>query len=159
MSFFRGFKYAACGVIYCIKNERNMRFHTVAALYVLIFARFFHFSRAEWVLLLVVIGGVMAAEAFNTSIERLSDRVTEKKDKLIKQAKDTAAGAVLVLAVFAAAVGVVLFSAPGGWQEAFDFYIGHPINLSALALLTAVSPLYIFLPGRKNRKKDPDKKS
>ena len=55
MNFLKGFKYAFFGFIYCIKNERNMRIHTVAAMYVLVFARFFTFSRSEYAVLLLTI--------------------------------------------------------------------------------------------------------
>ncbi len=120
-----------------------MRFHTVAALYVLIFARFFHFSRGEYILLLLTISSVLALEAVNTAIEELCDKVTLEKDERIRRVKDAAAGAVLVAACFAAVVGVVLFWDGSGWQEAAAFYGSHPLNLIALVLLSAVSVLYV----------------
>ena len=83
-SFLKGFAYAFQGIIYCIKNERNMRIHTVAELYVLIFARFFAFTREEYALLLLTIGGVMSAEAMNTAVENLADKVSSEKNPLIK---------------------------------------------------------------------------
>ena len=83
MTFLKGFKYAFCGIIHCIKNERNMRVHTVAALYVLVFARFFDFSLRDYVLLLLTIGGVIAAEAINTSIEALCDIFNVSSDYLL----------------------------------------------------------------------------
>ena len=85
------FLHALCGIIHCIKNERNMRFHTVAALYVLVFARFFAFSREDFGLLMLTIGGVMAAEAVNTAIEELCDKISPEYDPLIKHAKDAGA--------------------------------------------------------------------
>ena len=88
MSFLKGFLYAFSGIIHCIKNERNMRFHTVAALYVLIFARFFHFSRGEYILLLLTISSVMVLEAVNTAIEELCDKVSPERDEHIRHAKD-----------------------------------------------------------------------
>lgn len=147
MSFLKGFQYAFCGIIHCVKNERNMRFHTVAALYVLIFARFFHFTRAEYVLLLLTIGGVLAAEAINTSIEELCDKVCLKKDEHIRRAKDAAAGSVLILAFFAAIIGIVMFSDAAGWLNLFEFYGTHPVNLTALIVSAAAAVLFIvFVP-------------
>ena len=157
MSFLKGFVYAFCGIIHCIIHERNMRVHTVAALYVLVFARFFNFSRGEWVLLLLTIGGVLAAEAINTSIEALCDRVCPQRDDMIKTAKDAAAGAVLILAVFAAVIGVILFSSAEGWISAYEFFAGNTAALCLLCAAVVLSVLFIVMPRR--RKKEGKKKS
>ncbi len=150
MSFLKGFKYAFCGIIRCIKNERNMRTHTVAALYVLIFARFFTFSRGEFALLLLTIGAVMAAEAVNTSIEELCNKVCRERDERIKRSKDAAAGAVLILAIFAAAIGVTLFSDPEGWKAAYTFFTENIWHMTGLIVLTLLSLAFIiFVPGKK----------
>ena len=50
-----------------------MRFHLVAAVYVLVFANFYDMTKTKWALLVTVICLVMAAEAFNTAIETLCD--------------------------------------------------------------------------------------
>ena len=143
MSFIKGFKYAFCGIIYCIKNERNMRFHTVAALYVLVFARFFDFSRSEILILLLTIGAVIAAEVINTAIEELCDKTCSGYDMHIKNSKDAAAGAVLVLAIFAAVIGIILFWNINGWLRAYNFYITHPMNLCVLILSGTAAIMYI----------------
>lgn len=144
MSFFKGFLYAFSGIIHCIKNERNMRFHTVAALYVLIFARFFHFSREEYILLLLTISSVMVLEAVNTAIEELCDKVSPEKDEYIRHAKDTAAGAVLIAACFAVVIGVLLFWNGEGWLTAWHFYGSHPWHTAALIASSVLSVLYII---------------
>ena len=143
MSFLRGFQYAFSGIIHCIKNERNMRFHTVAALYVLVFARFFDFSKEDYILLLLTIGGVISAEMFNTSIENLCDKVSKEFHPLIKSAKNCAAGAVLILAIFAAVIGMILFWNINGILSMYNFYITHPVNLSLLIISAVLSILYI----------------
>ena len=143
MSFLRSFKFAFCGIIHCIKNERNMRFHTVAALYVLVFARFFDFSKEDYILLFLTIGGVISAEMFNTSIENLCDKVSKEFHPLIKSAKDCAAGAVLILAIFAAVIGMILFWNINGILSMYNFYITHPVNLSLLIISAILSILYI----------------
>ncbi len=148
MSFLRGFRYAFRGIIHCIKNERNMRFHTVAALYVLVFARFFDFTKEDYILLLLTIGSVLAAETFNTAIEELCDRVSTDYHPLIQFAKDCAAGAVLILAVFAVIVGVILFGNLDGFLAMYHFYLSHPVNLIVLAFSAVLSLIYI-----KGRKK------
>ncbi len=141
--FLKGFKYAWSGIIHCVKNERNMRIHMVAALYVLIFARFFAFSRADYGVLLLTIGGVWSAETVNTSVELLCNKVSKKKDPFIRAAKDTAAGAVLIFAVFAVMLALFLFGDIDGWIKLYYFYITHPVNLAALILLAPVSLIFI----------------
>lgn len=143
-AFLKGFMYAFQGIIYCIKNERNMRIHTVAALYVLIFARFFAFTREDYALLLLTIGGVMSAEAMNTAIESLADRVCKGKSPLIKAAKDAAAGAVLILAVIAIGVALFLFGRADGFIEMYFFYLSHPVNFAGIIILTILSIVYII---------------
>ena len=154
MSFFKGFRYAFCGIIRCIKNERNMRFHTVAALYVLIFARFFNFSRGEYILILLTVCAVMAAEAVNTAIEELCDRVCSEKDEHIRNAKDAAAGAVLIAAIIAAVIGIVLFSDRKGWINAWKYYSGSVLHSVMLGVLSVLSILFIiFVPKKKRKEK------
>ena len=98
-SLLKSFGYAFSGIRYCIENERNMRIHTVITLYVLLFARFFDFTREDYALLMLTIGGVIALEAVNTAVEVLCEKVSSKEDSYIKHAKDIAAGAVLIAAV------------------------------------------------------------
>ena len=149
-AFLKGFAYAFQGIIYCIKNERNMRIHTVAALYVLIFARFFAFTREDYAILLLTIGMVMSAEAMNTAVEKLADRVSGEKHPLIKAAKDAAAGAVLILAVISVGVALFLFGNYEGFANMYDFYSGHLLNFAALVLLSAVSLVFVvWMPKRK----------
>ncbi|MBR2176780.1 MAG: diacylglycerol kinase family protein [Clostridia bacterium] len=143
-SFIRGFRFAFEGIIHCIKNERNMRIHTVAALYVLIFARFFAFSKTEYAILLLTIGGVLSAEAMNTAVENLADKITKEKHPHIKAAKDAAAGAVLILAVFAVGIAALLFGNVEGFREMYYFYTTHPINLAAIIILAVISLVYII---------------
>ena len=57
-------------------------------------------------------GMVTAAEAMNTAVERLCDFIEEGHNPRIGIIKDIAAGAVLLAAVFAAAVGIVVFLPP-----------------------------------------------
>ena len=73
MRFYKSFKYAFRGIIYCINNERNMRIHTVAALYVLFFSFFFEMSRLSYAAVFIAISMVISAELFNTVAEELSD--------------------------------------------------------------------------------------
>ena len=63
----------------------------------------------EWIALLICIGAVLAAEAFNTALEALADRISTEYSPLIRDAKDLSAGAVLILAIMSATVGLIIF--------------------------------------------------
>jgi diacylglycerol kinase (ATP) len=65
-------------------------------------------STGTWATLLVCIGIVLTAELINTSIETLGDRVESDYDPAIRDTKDIAASAVLVISGIAAATGVVV---------------------------------------------------
>lgn len=122
-----------------------MRIHTVVATYVLIFARFFNLTRENYILLLLTIGGVISAEMVNTSIEELCDKVSPEYNSLIKHAKDAAAGAVLILAVFAVVIGIILFWNFNALYSMYNFYVTHPFNLCAVIALTILSVIYIVV--------------
>ena len=66
-------------------------------------------SVLEWCALAIVIGLVWAAEAFNTALESIADAAVPEQHPKVRDAKDAAAGAVLVSAVAAAAVGLWIF--------------------------------------------------
>ena len=52
---------------------------------------------------------VLAAEGFNTAIERLVDLVSPGFHPIAGDVKDVAAGAVLICAIAAAIVGAIIF--------------------------------------------------
>jgi len=70
---------------------------------------FFGITRTEWIVIILCIGVVIAAELFNTAIERLVDLVSPERHPIAGQVKDIAAGAVLVCAVAAAIIGIIIF--------------------------------------------------
>lgn len=106
---YKSFGYAFEGIFAGIRKERNMKIHCVAVIGVTAAGIVFHISALEWCICLVLFGMIMALELVNTAIEAVADLVTEEKRPLAKLAKDTAAGAVLIAALMAAAAGVIIF--------------------------------------------------
>lgn len=86
-----------------------MQIHLVVAVLVVLAGWFFNITTTEWVLCLLCFGLVFGAEMVNTSIENLVDLVSPQKHELAGKAKDIAAGAVLISALFAAGVGLIIF--------------------------------------------------
>lgn len=109
----KSFGYAFAGIFAGIRKERNMKIHFIIALLVVCFGILLHISAMEWAVCLVLFGMVISLELVNTAIEAVVDLVTEEKKPLAKLAKDTAAGAVLIAAMMAAAVGLIIFLPKG----------------------------------------------
>ncbi len=109
MDRFRSFKYAGRGIARLLSREHNAWIHCVATVCVIAFGWFFRLSVTEWIAAIFCIGLVFASEALNSAIERLCDKVSPEYDEAIKDTKDLAAGAVLILAIVAVCVGLLIF--------------------------------------------------
>jgi diacylglycerol kinase (ATP) len=105
----KSFVYAFAGLRKLISEEHNARIHTVAALAAILLGFLFGISAHEWCIIVLCIGSVIAAEAFNSAIEALADKVETKHDALIGRAKDMAAGGVLITAIASATIGLIIF--------------------------------------------------
>ncbi|WP_291529691.1 diacylglycerol kinase family protein [Bacteroides sp. UBA939] len=105
----RSFGYAWKGICQCIGKEQNLGFHLIAAVMVVVAGFFFGITRTEWLIVILCIGAVIAAELFNTAIEKLVDLTSPERNPIAGQVKDIAAGAVLVCAVAAAIIGIIIF--------------------------------------------------
>ena len=105
----KSFGYAFEGLFAVIKKERNMKIHCTAAILVVIFGLFLEISKTEWIICFLLFGMIMALECVNTAVEAVVDLVTEEIHPKAKLAKDAAAGAVLIAAIFAALVGLMIF--------------------------------------------------
>lgn len=108
----RSFRYAYEGLIYALSTQRNMKFHFIAALSVLLLALFFDLSRLEILFIILAITLILVTELVNTAIERAVDLAMPDLHPIAKIAKDVAAAAVLVTAIFAVIVGLIVFFEP-----------------------------------------------
>lgn len=103
------FCYAFQGVYFMFRHEAHAQIHLCAAIGVIVAGVLFKISLVEWCVISLCIGGVFMAEAFNTSIEKLADRVTLEKDPAIKIVKDVAAAGVLLMAISTVVVACLIF--------------------------------------------------
>lgn len=92
-----------------LKSQHNAWVHAVATIAVLAAGFFFGVSTSEWCFLILLIMAVWVAEALNTAFEFLCDVASPEFHPLVKKSKDVAAGAVLLSAMGAAAVGLIIF--------------------------------------------------
>lgn len=103
------FKYAFEGILQAYIGEQNLKIHTVIAVLVIIFGFILKISYTEWLVCLVLIGLVLMAEFFNTSIEYLVDLTSPEIHPLAKATKDTASAGVLMMAIISAIIGLIIF--------------------------------------------------
>jgi hypothetical protein len=107
--FFRSFKYAFEGIVTGIKEEQNMKIHIAIMILVIIFGIILKISKIEWIICITLFGLVISMELINTAVENTVDLITKEKNEQAKNAKDVAAGAVLVSAISSAIIGVIIF--------------------------------------------------
>jgi diacylglycerol kinase len=81
----------------------------VAAAVAILLSVLLKISPLKWVGVLFAIGLVLCAEAFNTCIEKIMDRLVPGQDETVKYVKDLAAGGVLIAAMVAAVIGCIIF--------------------------------------------------
>ena len=103
------FKYAFNGIILLFQTQIHGRFHAFFGLFVIVAGFFFNISITEWCIVILSISMVIAAEAINTAIESLTDLVSPDYHLLAGQAKDLAAGAVLICAIGTVVIGFIIF--------------------------------------------------
>lgn len=105
----KSFGYAFRGIASFVRKEPHAWIHCTAIVCVTLLGFYFNISSMEWCVVLLCIGMVMAAEAFNTAIERLVDLVSPGFHPVAGDVKDVAAGAVLIVAIVAAIIGGIVF--------------------------------------------------
>lgn len=103
------FWFAVHGIVHAVRTERNMLIHLTASLLVGIFAWWLPTTAIENLILFGWVVLVISLELMNTAVERTVDLVTKDIEPLAKQAKDVAAGSVLVASVGAAVTALVIF--------------------------------------------------
>lgn len=103
------FGYAFEGIRTGIRNERNMKIHCLAIIFVTLAGTLFQITAVQWCICLLLFALVASLELVNTAVEAVVDLVTEDKKPLAKIAKDTAAGAVLFAAIISVIIGCIIF--------------------------------------------------
>jgi diacylglycerol kinase (ATP) len=139
-SIIESFNFAIEGVVHVLRTQRNLRIHFAVAVIVLVLAVLVGVSKIELIALLIAIAFVLVAEMINTAIEGAIDAATTSFDPMAKLAKDIAAGAVLISAVTAVAVGYLVFAGKAADKSArvLDRIRDAPAQISLIALVLTV---------------------
>lgn len=106
---FSSFKNAFDGIKNAFATEYHMVIHSYFAIAVIISGVLFQISYVEWLICLLLIGAVFALELINTAIEAIVNMITTDYNFYAKVAKDTSAGAVLVMSIASAVIGLIIF--------------------------------------------------
>lgn len=154
---FMSFVYAFRGIFRTVAKERNLRIHITCVVYmvsILLFTDWFTLSRTDWAVLMLACGSVIGGEIVNTAIENTVNLASEKYTEYGKIAKDAAAGAVLVSALFAVIVGVIILFQPEAFKAMYEYFMGNIPMLIVFVLSIIPATLFIFfgIPTKKGKK-------
>jgi diacylglycerol kinase len=108
----RSFAHAFRGIGRLFGGQPNARIQAAAGAVVVAMGLWLQVSRRDWAILVLAIAAVLGAEAMNTALEALADRVAPDVHPLVAKAKDVAAGGVLMMAIGAGVVGLLVLGPP-----------------------------------------------
>ena len=106
----RSVDHAVRGIALMLRSQHNAWIHLLATMIVIAAGFAFGIGRSEWLWIVLAIVAVWTAEGLNTAVERLADFTSPEFHPLVRQAKDVAAGAVLIAALGAIVIGVLVFA-------------------------------------------------
>ena len=134
------FNFAFEGIIHVLRTQRNLRIHFAIAFVVLVGALIVNVTKLGLIALLISVTFVLIAEMLNSALEAAIDIATTSFDPMAKLAKDIAAGAVLIAAVNAVAVGYLVFAGKVADRSAdlLDRLREAPAELTLVALVITI---------------------
>lgn len=107
--FKKSFLHALRGLKYVVVHEKNFQNELIIAFAVAVAMVFFQVTRAEMIVLFLVIAGVLVMELFNTVVERVVDILKPRVHPYARLIKDLMAAGVLVTCFLAIIVGFLIF--------------------------------------------------
>ena len=105
----KSFTHAFRGIQVIMRTQHNAWLHVLATVVAVALGFYFNISINEWLALILSIGLVLVAEAFNTALEFDIDLTSPDYHPFARDTKDVAAGAVLIAAIIAFVVGLIIF--------------------------------------------------
>ncbi|MCE9549230.1 diacylglycerol kinase family protein [Candidatus Nomurabacteria bacterium] len=97
------------GVGILLKNSHNAWGHIFFSVLAVYLGFILNISDIEWALLVLVIGLVITAEAFNTAIEIDINLTSPEYHPYARDTKDVAAGAVLITVLISIIMALIIF--------------------------------------------------
>lgn len=117
LRYFESLYHALDGLWHAVATERNLKLFVAGYILTILGAAYFQFALWEWLTVLLAGGAFLAIELINTSLERFVDafdeHVTHQHDTAhliaMKNTKDIAAAAALVIGLTSVIIEVLLF--------------------------------------------------
>ncbi len=107
--FFNSLGFAFSGIIQSWKIGQNFKIQVGCGMVSLVLCVLLNVQGWEWIVVLILTGGVLSLETLNSSIEKVCDLISVDRDPKIKKIKDLSAGAVLIFSVIAMVIGCMIF--------------------------------------------------
>jgi diacylglycerol kinase (ATP) len=101
-------RFALAGIAHALRAERSLRTQAALLAGVLLVLLWFRPEPLWWALVALASAAVLAAELFNTALERLVDHLHPTLHEQVRIVKDCAAGGVLLAALGALGVAAAL---------------------------------------------------
>lgn len=105
----RSFAFAGAGIRHVIRSEPASWIHASATAAVFGSGFLLDITAKDWRWIVFAVCLVWSAEAFNTAIESVCDLLSPQFSDHARVAKDVGAGAVLIVSIGAAAIGLLTF--------------------------------------------------
>jgi diacylglycerol kinase len=154
MSVLAPFRWAATGVARALATERHFKIHWIAATAVMLVLTALDVGLGAKLGLWAFTGLVLAAELVNSAVEKTVDAISRERSTWARDAKDAAAGAVLVLAVLAASALATVLAAhwsvvrASAGAIARTLVFGGPMLVAlGVVLFGALSPRALIIAG------------
>jgi diacylglycerol kinase (ATP) len=148
-TFIQSVNNAINGLKYSFRNEKNLRFHSIIAICVMIFSLFMDLEKLEFLVIALTISMVVITELINTAIEVIVNVMIKGYHPKAKIIKDVSAGAVLVASLNACIVAYIIFidrigTGMGSVVERLKSYPPNIILIGVLITVFAVIIVKIF---------------
>ncbi|OGM00207.1 hypothetical protein A2501_01555 [Candidatus Uhrbacteria bacterium RIFOXYC12_FULL_57_11] len=107
--FFASIQHAIRGVVVVFRHEQSFRIQVGAGVCAIALGIVFHVPRSQLLIMFVMIAAVLSLEMVNSVFERIIDNFKPRIHPIVRDVKDAMAGAVLIVSIISALVGVVIF--------------------------------------------------
>lgn len=108
-TFKDSFKNCIDGINFVLAHEKNFVREIIIGMIALSLAYLLEVSTFEFIIILLLINFVLIMELINTALEKVVDLYTTKYNNLAKIIKDVSAASVLIMSIFSAIIGVIIF--------------------------------------------------
>lgn len=140
----QSFYFALRGLLLAMYEERNLRIHLSASLWVLWLSLNCGVANGELAALAVCCGLVICGELFNSAVEATVDLLSPEYSPIARRAKDIAAAGVLAGAFFAVVTGYIVFIRPGRLGALLAALPRTPLHLAVYLAVAVLTFIFIF---------------